>query len=387
MVFPKKILFLFLILALSASVSLSWAAPQPLDIGKLLVDRETLAQKYGFEYAFLLNYTQNLILNSSENQGKSRGLWYWDLELSQRLWKGGRLYAELEMDKNKGIDKFLPIFSWFNYNSTDNASPYVPVCYITQDLLNDRLFFAAGKTDLSNWFDGNTVANSADTQFSSAALVNNPVLPLPTKNMGVFVSFKANELISFQAGAATGDYFPTKAGFSNAFRNQIFLGEFDLSPKWSDRQGNYRFIFCSDREKYDFIDVEGVRRNNYSFALSFDQALTEHLTLFARYGLGDPKADDVENFWSAGGQLTEPVPGRKFDCLGFGVAQSLFGGDYLDAFGPDLARTEIMYELYYSLRVKEYFYITPNLQFVQHPNANKQEGGAAVCGVRFLLTF
>ncbi|MCX5710533.1 MAG: carbohydrate porin, partial [Candidatus Omnitrophica bacterium] len=298
-----------------------------------------------------------------------------------------RIYAELEVDKNKGIDKFIPTFSWFNYNSTENASLYVPVCYLTQDLFNDRLFLAAGKTDLSNWFDTNVVAGSADTQFSSAALVNNPVLPLPTKNMGVFVSYKPNELMNFQAGAATGDYFPTMIGFSNAFRNQIFLGEFDFSPKWRARQGNYRFIFCSDREKYDFINAEGVRRNNYSFALSLDQEITNRLTLFARYGLGDPKVKDVEYFWSAGGQFIEPIPGRKYDCLGLGVAQSLFGDDYLEANGPDLARSEIMYELYYSLRVKEYFYVTPNLQFVQHPNADKQEGEAAACGVRFLLTF
>jgi len=386
MSFLKKVSSLFLFV-LSASISLSWSASQPLDIAKLRVSREQLAQKYGFEYAFLLNYTQNFLFNSPENEGKSRGLWYWNLEMSQRLWEGARLYAELEMDKNRGIDKFIPTFSWFNYNSTANFSPFVPVCYLTQDLFDDKLFLAAGKTDLSYWFDGNVVANSADTQFSSAALVNNPAIPFPTKNMGVFASFKPNDLLSFLAGASTGDYFPSKIGFSDAFRNQIFLGEFDFSPKWRGKQGNYRFIFCSDREKYDFINAEGVRRNNYSFGLSFDQALTDRLTLFARYGLGDPKVKDVENFWSAGGQFIEPIPGRKYDCLGLGVAQSLFGDDYLEANSSDISRSEMVYELYYSLRVKEYFYITPNLQFVQHPNADKQEGEAAACGVRFLLTF
>ncbi|MCX5710479.1 MAG: hypothetical protein NT060_00675, partial [Candidatus Omnitrophica bacterium] len=85
--FVKKIFLLFLFV-LFVSISLSWSAPQPLDIAKFRVNRETLAQKYGFEYAFLLNYAQNFILNSSQNEGKSRGLWYWDLEMSQRLWEG-----------------------------------------------------------------------------------------------------------------------------------------------------------------------------------------------------------------------------------------------------------------------------------------------------------
>ena len=65
----------------------------------------------------------------------------------------------------------------------------------------------------------------------------------------------------------------------------------------------------------------------------------------------------------------------------------MLGNDYLQANGPGLAHTETMYELYYSLHVKEYLYISPNLQYVNHPDAGAQESEALACGVRFLLIF
>jgi carbohydrate-selective porin OprB len=384
----KPIIFLvfFCIPALSLAIE-PLERPQPLDIAKVFVSREELAQKYGFEYAFLFNYTQNLILNGTHDDGKSLGFWYWDLELSQRLWKGGKAFIELEMDKNKGIDKLVPTFSWFNYNSTDNASPYIPVYYLTQELWGEKFFLVAGKTDPSNWFDTNAVAGSADTQFQSAALVNNLILPFPIKSIGVLANFKPGESWYFQAGASTATTTPTKTGLSNAFADQVFLAEFGLTPKWKGLAGNYRFIFCSDRQNLDYINAEGVRRNNYSFALSFDQALTERISLFARYGQADPKVKNIEYFWSAGGQLIEPIPGRKEDCLAFGVAQSMLGNDYLQAYGPGLSSTETMYELYYSVHLKDYLFISPNLQYVAHPDVGANESEALACGVRFLLIF
>ena len=145
--------------------------------------RESFAEKYGTRFAFLLNYAQQSILESSHDEGKSRGVWYWNLELEQRLWQGAELFTEFEVDRGKGVDKFLPTFSGFNDNSGDDANLYLPAVYMEQKLLGERVLLAAGKLDLSNWFDCNNVANSADTQFLSSALVNSLTLPFPAKGI------------------------------------------------------------------------------------------------------------------------------------------------------------------------------------------------------------
>ncbi|MFA7653348.1 MAG: carbohydrate porin, partial [Candidatus Omnitrophota bacterium] len=81
-------------------------------------------------------------------------------------------------------------------------------------------------------------------------------------------------------------------------------------------------------------------------------------------------------------------PGRKFDCLGIGVAQSIFGKDFRQANGYDeTTRSETMYEVYYSYSLNSALILTPSLQIVTNPNADKSADTEIVCGLRFLLSF
>jgi len=399
----RTVPFIFLILTLFPCPS--YAAPTPLEISdqeeekseispektwfKSFNDsRENFAEKYGTRFAFLFNYTQQTILDSSNDLGKSQGVGYWNFEVAQRLWKGGELFSEFEMDRGRGVDKFLPTFSVFNENSGNDANLYIPALYIEQKIIGDKLFLAAGKLDLSYWFDCNDVANSADTQFFSSALVNSLTLPFPSKGIGAMASFKPYEWMYFQAGAATARANYTKTGLSDAFNSAFFINELGLSPKlFGALKGNYRFIFNINHEKLDFINSDETKTNSLSWALSFDQAVAENITLFLRYGFADQKVRDIEYFWSCGGQITEPIPGRKQDILAAGVAQSIVGGDYREANGEDTARSETIYEVYYSYNLNPAVSLTPNIQIVAHPNADKTADTEVVCGLRFLLSF
>lgn len=296
------------------------------------------------------------------------------------------------MDRGKGVDKFLPTFSSFNENSGDDAWLYIPVLYMEQRFFNDKLFFAAGKLDLTYWFDWNEAASSADTQFLSSALVNNLAIPFPAKGLGAMVSITPLDWLYFQSGASTAKASSTKVGLSDGFNSTLFINEFGLTPKFGSLQGNYRFIFYLNREKMDYLntDTDETKDSDTGWALSFDQAVTEHITLFFRYGFADQKVRDIEYFWSGGVQITEPIPGRKFDCLGIGVARSIVGNDYREANEEEdhsVSRAETIYEAYYSYHLNNSLTLTPDIQIVTHPNADNSAHTEIVCGLRFLLSF
>ena len=356
---------------------------------KLDAYRSKVSEEYGLDFAFIFNYAQQAILKSSSNRGKTRGTWYWNLEIAKKLWQGAQLFSEFEVDKGKGVDKLLPTFSFFNENSGEDAWLYLPVVYLEQKLFNDRLLIAAGKTDLSYWFDYNEAAGSADTQFLSSSLVNNLTIPFPAKGIAAMVNFTPYEWLYFQSGAATAKAHSTKTGLTDAFNSTFFINELGLTPKFGSLAGNYRFIFRANREKLDYInsDENEIKKNDFGFGISFDQAVTSRLTLFLRYGFADPKVRDIEYFWSGGVQLSEPIPGRKFDILSFGVSRSIFGNDFREANGEDTARFETFYEVYYSYQVNSSLSLSPNLQIVTNPNADKAADTEVVCGLRFMLSF
>ncbi len=291
------------------------------------------------------------------------------------------------MDRGKGVDKFLPTFSKFNTNSGDNADLYVPNFYLRQELLTDKIFLAAGKLDLSDWFDTNEVANSGDTQFLSSALINNQAIPFPAKGIGVMASFKPYEWLYLQSGASTAKAQATKTGLSDGFNSTLFLGELDLTPKVGTLNGNYRFIFYLSHRKLDFINIEGTENEDAGFGVSFDQAITRRITLFFRYGGADEKLRDIEYFWSCGAQIAELFPGRKFDYVGVGVARSIISDDYRTVNDPGVSGAETMYEAYYSYNVNDILTLTPNIQIVTNPNAETETGSYLVCGLRCLLSF
>ena len=72
--------------------------------------------------------------------------------------------------------------------------------WLRTELFSQKLALSAGRLDLTNYFDRNVVANDETTQFVSDALVNNPVLVLPTNGTGVVGLFDPKNGWTFKAG-------------------------------------------------------------------------------------------------------------------------------------------------------------------------------------------
>lgn len=360
------------------------AKPKSL-VEKILQEKKDLKEKYGISIAFLINSQIQSALYAKTNKGKSRAAWYYNVALEQKLWSGASVDFEFKGGHNKGIDKILPTFSGFNSNAGELDYAYITKFYLKQDILEKKLFLAAGRLDLSDWFDANKAAGSGDKQFLSDSLVNNPIIPFPQKGLGATAKFKPTDWFYFQAGASDAKSVSTMVGLNNSFRGAFLIGEFGISPKIRGFRGNYRFIIDSDREKLERIDGLGEKNGDYGYALSFDQQISKHLTLFCRYGFADKKVRSIQHFWSCGGQFSEPIPGRKNDIFGIGMAQSISGEDYRQVNAK--ASAETMYEIYYNFSAHPFVKITPNIQIVTHPNTQKDSSCDVVIGTRLVVVF
>ncbi len=360
------------------------ATPKGL-VEKILQEKKDLKEKYGTTIAFVINSQIQSALYAKTNKGKSRAAWYYNMALEQKLWKDASAHLEFEGGHNKGIDKLLPTFSVFNSKAGEPAYFYINKFYLGQRFFQEKGFLAAGRLDLSDWFDINKVANSGDKQFLSASLVDNLIIPFPQKGLGAMAKFKPADWFYFQAGAADAKAVSTRVGLDNSFQGAFFISEFGFSPKIGGLRGNYRFIIDSDRVKLGRIDGSGNKNEDYGYALSFDQQISKRITLFCRYGFADKDVRNIQHFWSCGGQLSEPIPGRKNDVFGFGLAQSIFGDDYRQANAK--ASAETMYEIYYNFSAYPFVKIIPNIQAVTHPNGDKKSSCDVVVGTRLVVAF
>jgi carbohydrate-selective porin OprB len=280
----------------------------------------------------------------------------------------------------------------FNTNASLNTTPYIIRLYLEQKLFKDKFTVEAGKLDLNDWLDTSAVANSGDLQFFSDALVNNLSIPFPAKGAGALFNFRPYDWMYFATGAATADSVSTMVGLNNAFNSTFFISELGFSRTIAGRQGNYRLIFHLEHQKFVCFagmdtDDETEKRNQAGYALSFDQALTDKLTLFARYGFANRKVRKIEHFISCGAQLDAFFTPLKYDYIGFGYALSLMSSDWRAYNGEDTASTESIYELYWNLWPNSFVSVTPDVQVALHPKADRSERVVVTCGMRVLVAF
>ena len=140
--------------------------------------------------------------------------------------------------------------------------------------------------------------------------------------------------------------------------------------------------------------------------MSFDQKISEAVTLFTRYGWQDPKTYNpdiqatgglnysLEHSWSAGFQVEGKLWGREKDVLAFAVGQAIASKDYKQA-GEALdparkAKPEGHLEAYYRKFVNDHLSISPDFQYICNPfgkDVALDTAGIFVGGMRAQVDF
>jgi len=127
-------------------------------------------------------------------------------------------------------------------------------------------------------------------------------------------------------------------------------------------------------------DGKGVERDNIGCGVSFDQAITEQLGAFFRYGWNDERVNKFSNCWSAGGNYKGPIPQRSKDVLGFGVTQGITSTDFRRA--NNTTNTETIIEAYYKIFVTDWCSLTLDIQTLINTGTNSNNDNAVIPGFR-----
>lgn len=315
---------------------------------------------------------------------------------------GGLAYVHLSAGKSEGLNNDLRLFSNVNDDASDDEDVGVTEFYYEQKLLREKGVLTFGKLDPLSFFDNNTIANDETSQFLAHMFVNNPAIDFPGNGAGIRAGYMPREWIELGAGVLDADSDWEKLG-----DNLFAIGEAVFKPQLFGHEGSYRFIaWHNDANHVKWLSAEQDKKSNYGFALSFDQKVTDIITLFCRYGWQNPRVYNPDNTtagdinyslvqaWSAGMQCEGKPWGRAQDVLAFAVGENIPSSEYRKA-GAELdparlAKTEGRLETYYKIQINKYLSVSPDLQYMWNPfgkDVSEDTDGIFVYGFRAQVDF
>ncbi|MEP9411886.1 MAG: carbohydrate porin [Candidatus Brocadia sp.] len=281
------------------------------------------------------------------------------------------LFLDMEAIGGNGPDEFVGSLSGLNddagafqdNNGVDRLS--VREVWFEVKLFEKQVSLVAGKIDLTNYFDGNAVANDETTQFITSAFVNNLVLEVPVNGPGAVSIYEMENGLHFRLGLQSSDTDDMGLGIEDSFYG---IGEVGLhSGILFGLEGNYRLWF----------KINGGRDDNKGIGVSLDQQLSGNLFAFARYGINEKSGADIKYAWSTGLELHQPFPQRVKDsaAFAFGHSKAVDGDE------------EHATEIYYRFVLNDHVAITPLFQAVFDRFGLDDNDVVALFGVRTQIEF
>lgn len=304
-----------------------------------------------------------------------------DLVFNFKVGESTIAVIDIEATGGDGIDSKVNSFSGLNgvAGSTGDRVRFREA-WVEHSALNDRLVLTAGKVDLSNYFDSNAVANDENSQFLSGAFVHSAVLPFPANGPGARIQAKLAEPLTFGIGYGSGDAGSAdNSDSADIFDHGFGIAELAYKHKVGELEGNYRVYGAFDGSRADGSS-KLTAKNAYSFGVSFDQQVTDKLTLFARYGQRDKDVYAATTAWSAGGHYQGLIASRKDDVLGFAYGQVKAARSVADS-------QEKLAELYYRYKVSDQIEVSPVVQYLVHPAGISSSDDVVALALRAKISF
>ena len=325
------------------------------------------------------NNTNNAASDVTKKEGRADASYSADITLGKEFKEvGGKAFLHLESGQGAGLEDNLTLYSNVNRDADDDNNVRLTEFWYEQALFKDQVALTFGKLDPTAYFDTNDVANDETTQFLGRIFRNNPAIEFPDNTAGVRLAYMPIEWLELGYGVFDGNSDWEKVG-DNLFN----IGQVTFKTKMFDLPGNYRFLGWNNNVNHTkWSDTEKQKEHNYGFGLSFDQKVTDIVTLFTRYGWQDPKVynpdimatDDlnysIEQSWSAGFQVEGKPWGREKDILALAVGQAIpskYYKKYTTQITDPKARSEGHLEAYYNIHVNDHLSISPDFQYIWNP--------------------
>jgi high affinity Mn2+ porin len=280
-----------------------------------------------------------------------------------------------------------------------------------------RISWTVGKFALSDFFDNNLYSGDPRTQFMNWAIMYNGAWDYAADTRGYTwgsIEEFASPHYSFRLASAMMPTFANGPHFDLRLRDnrsEVVEGERDYSL--GGKKGALRLLGYANRadagtyrEALHLADggtpeLGPTRRDGtlkYGFGANLEQALTQDVGVFARYGWNDGKTEsfvftEIDRTIAGGVSAAGRRWRRPADHVGFGAVRNYLSGDhrsFLAAGGTGFLigdgrlnyAPESIVEGYYGFNVGAGFTTTLDYQHVWNPAYNRDRGPVPVLSLR-----
>ncbi|MDD4294297.1 MAG: carbohydrate porin [Candidatus Omnitrophica bacterium] len=318
---------------------------------------------------------ESLSNNSEDSTDASYSI---DLEFEKEFKDYGKAFIHLETGDGSGVEDELALFSSVNRDVDDSDSGVsVTEAWYEHYFSKIPLALTFGKIDPTAYLDGNNYANDECSQFLGHVFRNSPVIEFPDDNgAGIHALLEPLDFFDIELTLMDAD-----ADWENVGDNIFFAGQVNIKPGFYGKDGNYRFyVWLNNKDHIKWTNSSESEETNYGAGISFDQELTDIMSVFLRYGWQNPEVYvdgsdfSLEQSWSAGVQFSGDKWNRGDDVLALAFGQIIPSDDYKNCAAVK-GNTENHFEAYYNFRVNEHLSLTPDIQVIWDPY-----GGDAVNG-------
>jgi len=309
-----------------------------------------------------------------------------DLEISASLGEHGYAFIAFEAGEGTGLEgDEIASFWGVNADAGPGSTLELTEAWYEHKFANDTVSFTLGKLNLTNYFDGNEVANDETTQFLSGGFVNNIAIEFPGNSAAARLTITPNELIDISVGAQSGD-----SDWEDMFEGPFLIAEADVKLNFGELQGNYRAYIWTNRTNHtELKNTSNDKKHGSGFGVSIDQQVTDFLTIFGRIGYQDKKIYEFDIAWSGGLSLGGNLWGRDNDVLAIAYGEAILSDDNKDVLNTAGTNpgSEGHLEAYYSLVINEHVTISPDIQVVTNASGDDDFDTVLIGAVRGQITF
>ena len=376
-----------------------------------------------------------------------RTTWTANAFIGRRLWEGGEVYFNPELDQGFAVGPTVGLAGFANGEAQKGGATFPKfraMRYFFRQTFGlggeqetvedgpnqlagkrdiDRVTLTVGRFAVGDYFDNNAYAHDPRADFLNWALWSSAAYDFPANlpgftrgavvelnrkdwalRAGVFQvpSGPNRDVLIFNTGGSVveweGRY--TVAGQPGKLRVGAFLNRGAMA--------NYRTVLdiVAGDPTLDInqvADDNHVQRWKYGFYANLEQALSKDVGLFARMSWNDGVNDilsftDIDRSVSGGVSVTGTSWGRPSDKVGIGGAVNGLSGphrDFLAAGGYGLLigdgalnyRPETIFETFYALNINKWSTLTLDYQFIANPAYNADRGPVSLFGARLHAEF
>jgi len=320
----------------------------------------------GVDAAIITQFTGRTHGDPSTTSGQAYELASADLFFTARIAQYTLFFADVVGLSGSPPDSEIPSLSLINgYTARLGRQNELNLreAWLRTELFSQRLAVIAGRLDLTNHFDRNSVANDETSQFISDMLVNNPALGLSSNGAGVAAVFDPKRSINTRVGFQQSN--PDAANLSQSIFALVEVGY--VGTPIPTGEGNYRVWFRTDNSA-------GPQAT--AFGVSLDQKVSPAATVFARFGSSEAETGR-DLFYSLGLGFQNGLVFNRWDSWGLGYS-------LLDL---DAGDREHVGEFYYNLGLSDRLRLSAHLQYFEVRPAATGSFGYLVPGIRFQASF